>query len=95
MLIERLRKDFLRWLRYARQTGRLAQGQQEVAFAMGGEAGTRLLKILGMPTNCFWQMKKGSSALWVIVSVYGFQNRQPIPEKFTKSAGGPEKVNAR
>lgn len=36
---------------YARRTERLAKQQQEVAFAVGGEAGARLLKILGMATS--------------------------------------------
>ncbi|MBV7335530.1 transposase family protein [Chloroflexi bacterium TSY] len=36
---------------YARRTERRTEQQQEVAFALGGEAGARLLKSLGMPTS--------------------------------------------
>lgn len=36
---------------YARRTDRLASQQQHVAFAVGGEAGCRLLNRLGMPTS--------------------------------------------
>lgn len=36
---------------YARRTERLAAQQQQVAFAVGGEVGARLLKILGMPVS--------------------------------------------
>jgi len=36
---------------YARRTNRLANQQQQVAFALGGNAGSRLLTILGMPVS--------------------------------------------
>lgn len=36
---------------YARRTDRLASQQQHVAFAVGGEAGCRLLNSLSMPTS--------------------------------------------
>ena len=36
---------------YARRTERLAANQREVAFAVGGEVGARLLTILGMPVS--------------------------------------------
>ena len=36
---------------YARRTERLAHQQQQVAFAVGGEGGSRLLGLLGMPTS--------------------------------------------
>ncbi|WP_179131538.1 transposase, partial [Candidatus Entotheonella palauensis] len=36
---------------YARRTERRTEQLQEVAFALGGEAGARLLKSLGMPTS--------------------------------------------
>ena len=36
---------------YARRTERLATKQQEVAFAVGGEVGARLLLIMGMPIS--------------------------------------------
>ncbi len=36
---------------YARRTERLAANQQEVAFAVGGEVGARLLTMLGMPIS--------------------------------------------
>jgi len=36
---------------YARRTNRLASQQQQVAFALGGEAGARLLAIMGMAVS--------------------------------------------
>jgi transposase len=36
---------------YARRTNRLTQDQMQVAFALGGEAGSRLLTFLGMPVS--------------------------------------------
>lgn len=36
---------------YARRTNRLADQQQQVAFALGGEAGSRLLAIMGMAVS--------------------------------------------
>ena len=37
--------------RYARRTGRLARALETVAFALGGEAGSRLAHRLGLPTS--------------------------------------------
>lgn len=36
---------------YARRTNRLANQQQQVVFAVGGEAGSRLIHVLNMPTS--------------------------------------------
>ena len=59
---------------YARRTSRLAEALQQVSLALGGEAGARLSRQLGMPVSpdaLLYHLRRGSSTAGLTPRVLG------------------------